>query len=111
VKLGELDGSTRRCGLRQALYLNTPLMSSIYVPDDGYLKRVHEVCKKHNVLLICDEIQTGLARTGKMLCYEWDGIKPDMVILGKALSGGSESGRVPEVASSDSPQCTLSPAS
>lgn len=42
------------------------LTSSIYVPDDGYLKRVHEVCKKHNVLLICDEIQTGLARTGKM---------------------------------------------
>jgi ornithine--oxo-acid transaminase len=39
---------------------------SIYVPDDGYLARVHEVCKKHNVLLICDEIQTGLARTGKM---------------------------------------------
>lgn len=64
---------------------------SIYVPDDGYLAKCHEICKKHNVLLICDEIQTGLARTGKMLCYEWDGIKPDMVILGKALSGGGKS--------------------
>lgn len=58
------------------------------MPDDGYLAKVAEICKKHNVLLICDEIQTGLGRTGKMLCYEWDGIKPDMVILGKALSGG-----------------------
>ncbi len=46
------------------------------------------ICKKHNVLLICDEIQTGLARTGRMLAYEWDGVKPDIVTLGKALSGG-----------------------
>lgn len=63
-------------------------LSSIYVPGDGYLRKVQEICKKYNVLLICDEIQTGLCRTGKMLCYEWDNIKPDMVILGKALSGG-----------------------
>ncbi len=58
------------------------------VPDDGYLAQVHEICKKHNVLLICDEIQTGIGRTGRMLCSEWSGIKPDLVTLGKAISGG-----------------------
>ena len=63
----------------------------IVVPDDGYLADVHALCKKHNVLLICDEIQTGLCRTGKMLCCEHDGVKPDVVLLGKALSGGGTS--------------------
>lgn len=62
--------------------------AGIFVPDDGYLARCAELCRKHNVLFICDEIQTGLARTGKMLCSEWDGVKPDMITLGKALSGG-----------------------
>ena len=46
------------------------------------------LCDRYNVLLICDEIQTGIARTGKMLCHEWSGIKPDLVLLGKAISGG-----------------------
>ena len=58
------------------------------MPDDGYLSRIHALCKKHNVLLICDEIQTGLCRTGRMLCCDHDGVKPDIVLLGKALSGG-----------------------
>jgi ornithine--oxo-acid transaminase len=58
------------------------------VPDDGYLKKCYELCKKHNVLFIADEIQTGLARTGKMLCVEHDEFRPDVVLLGKALSGG-----------------------
>ncbi|NXD32589.1 OAT aminotransferase, partial [Spelaeornis formosus] len=86
----DLERVLEKHGKEVAAFLVEPIQgeAGIYVPDDGYLKRVHEVCKKHNVLLICDEIQTGLARTGKMLCYEWDGIKPDMVILGKALSGG-----------------------
>ena len=56
----------RRGELLQAEVTLMMAHDSIYVPDDGYLARVHEVCKKHNVLLICDEIQTGLARTGKM---------------------------------------------
>ena len=60
----------------------------VIVPAEGYLKKVRELCTKYNVLMICDEVQTGLGRTGKMFCYEWDGIKPDLVILGKALSGG-----------------------
>lgn len=62
--------------------------AGIVVPDDTYLSELRELCTKHNVLLICDEIQTGIARTGKLLCYEWAGIKPDMVLLGKAISGG-----------------------
>lgn len=60
----------------------------IMVPDEGYLKQCYELCKKHNVLFIADEIQTGLGRTGKMLCSEHDKVRPDVVLLGKALSGG-----------------------
>lgn len=60
----------------------------IIVPPAGYLKQCADVCRKHNVLLICDEIQTGMGRTGKFLAADHDGIKPDAVILGKALGGG-----------------------
>ncbi|CAO3588178.1 unnamed protein product [Absidia cylindrospora] len=62
--------------------------AGIMVPDDGYLKKCYDLCKQHDVLFIADEIQTGLARTGKMLCVEHDAIRPDVVLLGKALSGG-----------------------
>ncbi|KAH6654409.1 ornithine-oxo-acid transaminase [Truncatella angustata] len=62
--------------------------AGVVVPDAHYLAKVQDVCRKHNVLLICDEIQTGIGRTGRMLCSEWAGIKPDMVTLGKAISGG-----------------------
>jgi ornithine--oxo-acid transaminase len=62
--------------------------AGVVVPDDDYLTKVHALCKKHNVLLICDEIQTGIGRTGRMLCSEWSNIKPDIVTLGKAISGG-----------------------
>lgn len=63
--------------------------AGVMVPDDGYLKKVQELCKAKNVLLICDEVQTGLARTGKMLASEHENVKPDILILGKALSGGT----------------------
>ncbi len=58
------------------------------VPDDGYLRKTYELCKKHNVLFIADEIQTGIARTGKLLACDYEDVKPDILILGKALSGG-----------------------
>ncbi|MCP6484399.1 aminotransferase class III-fold pyridoxal phosphate-dependent enzyme, partial [Klebsiella pneumoniae] len=58
------------------------------VPSQGYLKGVRELCTKYNVLWIDDEVQTGLGRTGKMFAVDYDGVKPDMLILGKALSGG-----------------------
>ncbi len=62
--------------------------AGVYVPDDGYLKKAFDLCKAKNVLFIADEVQTGIARTGKMLACDHEGIHPDMVILGKALSGG-----------------------
>ncbi len=61
----------------------------VVVPQDGYLAKASALCKKANALLIADEVQTGIARTGKLLCSHWDGIKPDITTLGKALSGGT----------------------
>lgn len=58
------------------------------LPDEGYLRKTYELCKKHNVLFIADEIQTGIARTGKLLACDYEEVKPDILILGKALSGG-----------------------
>jgi len=60
----------------------------IIIPPEGYLKEVKSLCEKNNALFILDEIQTGLGRTGKMFAWEWEDAKPDMIILGKALSGG-----------------------
>jgi ornithine--oxo-acid transaminase len=62
--------------------------AGVLVPDEGYLAKARQLCKDANVLFIADEIQTGIARTGKMLCVDHAGIKPDIVLLGKALSGG-----------------------
>lgn len=62
--------------------------AGVFVPDDGYLKGAFDICKANNVLFIADEIQTGLARTGKMLAVDYEAIHPDILILGKALSGG-----------------------
>jgi ornithine--oxo-acid transaminase len=58
------------------------------VPDDGYLKKAYELCKKHNVLFMADEVQSGIARTGKLLACDHEGVRPDVLILGKAISGG-----------------------
>ena len=62
--------------------------AGVIIPPAGYLKACREITKKNNVLLITDEIQTGLGRTGRMFCFEYDGIRPDIVIVGKALGGG-----------------------
>jgi ornithine--oxo-acid transaminase len=71
-------------------YLVEPIQgeAGVIVPDDGYMNAVRELCTKYNVLLVADEVQTGLGRTGKMLCCEYEDVKPDILILGKALSGG-----------------------
>ena len=62
--------------------------AGVFVPDKGYLRKAYEMCRAKNVLFIADEVQTGIARTGKLLACEWEGFKPDILILGKALSGG-----------------------
>ena len=63
--------------------------AGVVVPDEGYLKKCFELCKQHNVLFIADEIQTGLGRTGKRLACDHENVRPDILILGKALSGGT----------------------
>jgi len=62
--------------------------AGVYVPADGYLKGAYDLCKKNNVLFIADEVQTGIARTGKLLACDHENVKPDILILGKAISGG-----------------------
>ncbi len=62
--------------------------AGVFVPNDGYLTSCSEICKKHNVLFIADEVQTGIARTGRMIACEHENVKPDILILGKAVSGG-----------------------
>ncbi|MEE1020226.1 MAG: ornithine--oxo-acid transaminase [Bacteroidales bacterium] len=85
-----LEQTLEKLGDKVAGFLVEPIQgeAGVYVPNDGYLKKCYELCKKHNVLFIADEVQTGIARTGKMLACDHEGVKPDILILGKALSGG-----------------------
>lgn len=62
--------------------------AGVFVPDAGYLKKAYDLCKAHNVLFMADEVQTGIARTGKLLACDHEGVRPDVLILGKALGGG-----------------------
>ena len=73
-----------------AAFLVEPIQgeAGVMVPDDGYLKKAYELCKSKNVLFIADEVQTGLCRTGKLLACDHENVRPDILILGKALSGG-----------------------
>ncbi|KAJ7305496.1 ornithine-oxo-acid aminotransferase [Mycena albidolilacea] len=93
IRFGEISDLQRALelhGPRVAAFLVEPVQgeAGIIVPPPTYLPAVAALCKKHNVLLICGEIQTGLGRTGKMLAIDHAGIRPDIVFLGKALSGG-----------------------
>jgi len=62
--------------------------AGVYVPEDGYLTKAKALCEKHNVLFVADEVQTGLGRTGKMLACDHENVRPDILVLGKAISGG-----------------------
>jgi ornithine--oxo-acid transaminase len=99
---GPFDGGFREIpygdvdALRKAITPNTvgflvePLQGEggVVVPPDGYLRAVREICTQENVAFMADEIQTGLGRTGRFLCCEWEGVRPDVVMVGKALGGG-----------------------
>jgi ornithine--oxo-acid transaminase len=90
VDYGSIDALEAAINENTAAFLVEPIQGEggIVVPPAGYLKAAAELCRKHNVLLIADEIQTGLGRTGKLLACEHDGVQPDGLILGKALGGG-----------------------
>ncbi|KAL7242052.1 hypothetical protein ACSBR1_014598 [Camellia fascicularis] len=77
-------------GDRIAGFLFEPIQgeAGVIIPPDGYLKAVRDLCSEYNILMVADEIQTGLARTGRMLACDWEEVRPDVVILGKALGGG-----------------------
>ena len=77
-------------GKNVAAFIVEPIQgeAGVFVPDDGYLKSCYDICKKHNVLFVADEVQSGIARTGRLLACDYDNVRPDMLILGKAISGG-----------------------
>jgi ornithine--oxo-acid transaminase len=88
--IADLEEVLEAYGKETAAFICEPIQgeAGVVVPDDDYLAKVQALCTKHNVLFICDEIQTGIGRTGRMLCSQWANIKPDLVTLGKAISGG-----------------------
>lgn len=77
-------------GKNVAAFIVEPIQgeAGVYIPDDGYLKACYDICQEHEVLFIADEIQTGIGRTGKLLACDHEGVRPDVLILGKAISGG-----------------------
>jgi ornithine--oxo-acid transaminase len=90
IPYGDLEALKAAITPNTAAFLIEPIQgeAGIVIPPQGFLKNAFDVCKENNVLFIADEIQAGLARTGKMFACEWEGIEPDMYVLGKALGGG-----------------------
>jgi ornithine--oxo-acid transaminase len=90
VKYGDIEDLKSKINENTAAFLVEPIQgeAGIIIPPEGYLKEAARLCKENNILMICDEIQSGLGRSGKLFAHEWEGIHPDMVIIGKALSGG-----------------------
>jgi len=90
VKYGDIDALEQAITPNTAAFLMEPIQgeAGILIPPEGYLAQARELCDKHNVLLVADEIQTGFGRTGKMFCCEYEGVQPDIYIMGKAMGGG-----------------------
>ena len=88
--LDALEETLKNDAQNIAAFLVEPIQgeAGVYVPDDNYLKNASELCKKYNVLFIADEVQTGIARTGRLIACHHENVQPDILILGKALSGG-----------------------
>ena len=90
VPYGDIEAIAKAITAHTAAVMVEPIQgeAGVIIPPDGYLKQLRDLCTRNNVLLIADEIQTGLGRTGKMFAFEYEGIRPDIVTIGKALSGG-----------------------
>ncbi len=90
IPYGDADALEAAITPHTVAFLVEPIQGEggVVIPPQGYLKRVRETCTRHNVLLIADEIQTGLGRTGRLFACDWEGVRPDVVAVGKALSGG-----------------------
>jgi ornithine--oxo-acid transaminase len=90
VPYGDAGALERAITPQTVAFLVEPIQgeAGVVVPPEGYLRQVRDICRRHNVLMMADEIQTGLGRTGKLLACEHEGVRPDVVTLGKALSGG-----------------------
>lgn len=90
VEYGNIEQLEKAITKNTVAFLVEPIQGEggVVVPPEGYLKKAYELCKQNNVLFIADEIQSGLGRSGKLFAYEYEGIKPDAVTIGKALSGG-----------------------
>ena len=90
IPYGDADALRAAITPNTAAFLFEPLQGEggVIIPPEGYIAQAAEICREHNVLLAADEIQTGLGRTGKMFCCEWEDVRPDVVMIGKALSGG-----------------------
>eukprot|EP00823_Brevimastigomonas_motovehiculus_P004920 TRINITY_DN336_c0_g2_i1.p1 TRINITY_DN336_c0_g2~~TRINITY_DN336_c0_g2_i1.p1 ORF type:complete len:461 (+),score=133.95 TRINITY_DN336_c0_g2_i1:97-1479(+) len=88
--LNDLEAKLKQYGSKVCAFLVEPIQgeAGVFVPKDGYLKGVRELCTKYNVLFIADEIQTGCGRTGKLLACDYENVRPDVLVMGKALSGG-----------------------
>ena len=90
IPFGDADALEKAITPNTAAFLVEPIQAEagILIPPDGFLKRAAEICKRNNVLFIADEIQTGLGRVGKLFACEFEGVRPDMVVIGKSLGGG-----------------------
>jgi ornithine--oxo-acid transaminase len=90
IAYGDAEALERAITPATAAFLVEPIQGEggIVVPPDGYLREVRALCSRHDVLMICDEVQTGLGRTGRLFAVDHEGVKPDAILLGKALGGG-----------------------
>jgi ornithine--oxo-acid transaminase len=90
IPFGDVEALKNAITPNTAAFIIEPIQGEggINIPADGYLARCFEICRKNNVLFVADEVQTGFARTGKMFACDYDGVKPDLLVLGKALGGG-----------------------
>ena len=90
IKYGDIAALRAAITPNTAAFLVEPIQgeAGIRIPPTGFVRQAYDLCREHNVLFVADEIQTGLGRTGKMFCCDWEDVKPDMYIIGKALGGG-----------------------